>query len=420
MIGPHAGRVAVLGLLLVRPALLRWRRCHFGYLACVPFGEGRIRPVDPICANLISMMCVAILLLTAFMQAPTQKPDTDRLIREAVEAQQQGNLDTAIRDYRVILRLHPEMAGLRVNLGAALADKGQFKEAIAEYLAALPKISDKDAVRINLGLAYFKKGDMQSAYTQFHIVERDHPTDAKVATLLGEAELRLGKLADVIATMQPIASANESNPDFDFVYGSALVGTGRLRDGTTLLERSAQAESSASAYMLAGSTALKMNALQEARTDMDAAVRINASLPGVWTLDGIAHDRDGDPEGAEAAFRRALQSNPNDFDANIYLGAILYKRRAMDESKQYLSKALALEPGSPMAQYEMAMWESVSGEYEVAAAALEKVVAADPKWLEPHVELATLYYKLHRDVDGARERKIVAQMEAANQAAGPQ
>jgi Flp pilus assembly protein TadD len=365
------------------------------------------------------MICAAILLLLALPQASGSGSNTDQLLRQAIEAQQHGDLDTAIRDYRQLLRLRPDMVGLHVNLGAALADKGQFDQAVAEYVAALPHISDNDSVRVNLGLAYFKKGDMQNASSQFQIVRHAHPDDAKVAILLGETDLRLGKPAEAATLMQTIASANAENPDFDYVYGSALVGTGKLRDGAVLLEKSAQAEGSADAYMLAGSTALKMNSLDEARKDLDAAILINPQLPGLWTLDGVAHDRDGDPPGAEAAFRRALQTNPNDFDANIYLGAILYKRREMDESKQYLTKALELGPNSRMARYEMAMWENVSGQYQAAASRLEKLVAEDPKWLDPHVELATLYYKLHRSADGEKERTIVDQLTAEQQAQGP-
>jgi hypothetical protein len=67
----------------------------------------------------------------------------------------------------------------------------------------------------------------------------------------------------------------------------------------------------------------------------------------------------------------------------------------------------------------MAMWESVSGEYQAAAYKLERLVAKDPKWLDPHVQLATLYYKLHRSADGEKERKIVDQLTAEQQAQGP-
>jgi Flp pilus assembly protein TadD len=36
---------------------------------------------------------------------------------------------------------------------------------------------------------------------------------------------------------------------------------------------------------------------------------------------------------AEPAFREAVKLNPDDFDANLYLGAILYKQRHLPEAK---------------------------------------------------------------------------------------
>jgi Flp pilus assembly protein TadD len=148
-------------------------------------------------------------------------------------------------------------------------------------------------------------------------------------------------------------------------------------------------------------------------------MKLEPSLKGLCTLDGTARDKDGDAKAAEPAFRQALQQNPNDFEANLYLGAILYSQRNMDEAKTYLQKALQLNPTSTLARYETAMWLSTSGQLADAAQVLEKLTVDDPKWLEPHVELATLYYKLHRPEDGKRERATVDKLTAEQQQQGP-
>ena len=67
----------------------------------------------------------------------------------------------------------------------------------------------------------------------------------------------------------------------------------------------------------------------------------------------------------------------------------------------------------------MAKLNSMAGKYADAVKALEELEKNDPKWLDPHVELAALYYKLHRPEDGARERDIVQQIDAQEQKAGP-
>ena len=152
---------------------------------------------------------------------------------------------------------------------------------------------------------------------------------------------------------------------------------------------------------------------------MDAALQLDPKLPGIYTLAGTARDKTGAVKEAEEAFREALKLNPNDFDANLYLGAILYKRRDLAEAKPYLDHALQLSPSSSMARYESAMYKSTSGNYEAAAQDLEKLTKDDPTWIEPHIELASLYYRLHRPEDGRKEREIVDRLTAEQQPKAP-
>lgn len=194
--------------------------------------------------------------------------------------------------------------------------------------------------------------------------------------------------------------------------GDQLIGVARI-------EKVAKAGSDAAAYMLAGATLLDLNEYEPARQDREDALRLNPRLPKLYTLVGTARDKTGDVKDAEPAFREALKTNPDDFEANLYLGAILYKRRDLAEAKGYLDRALQLKPTDSMARYEAAMLKSTTGDYEIAARELESLVKDDPDWLEPHVELATLYYRLHRPEDGAKERQIVDSLTAKQQAQGP-
>jgi tetratricopeptide (TPR) repeat protein len=367
------------------------------------------------------MMRAAVLTL-AFLLAGSihaQSGPQDQLLGQAILEQQQGDLVSAIRDYRQVLASHPSLVTARVNLGAALAQSGDVDAAIEQYQAALKLAPRLDSIHLNLGLAYARKGDLRSALAQYEIAHRADPRDVRVAILLGDAEARSGRAADAVTMLAPMKSANSENADFNYSLGESLMGAGHAREGAELVEQSASHNNDADAWMLAGSTWLNLNEFEKARRDLDTAASLNPSLPRVLTLDGIARDKSGDPKAAETVFREALKRNPKDFDANLYLGAILYQDRRMEESRTYLDKALELNPQSSMARYESAMWKSTSGQMEAAAAELEKLEAADPQWMEPHVELAALYYRLHRRADGARERQIVEELRATDQKEGP-
>jgi tetratricopeptide (TPR) repeat protein len=360
-----------------------------------------------------------LLLLLSLSFASAQQVLPDRLLSSAIEAQQRGDLPTAIREYQKLLELKPKLVDARINLGAALADSGRFDDAIAQYRLALPDAPDKIPLKLNMGLAYYKKGDMAAASREFEDLHKLRPADAQIAILLGDSEVHLGRGSEAASMLSPMEASNAANPDFEYVLGTALLQAGNRRKGAQKLSTLAEQTHSADAYLLAGSTFLDLNDFEHARTDLEAALRLKPDLPHIYTLTGMARDQTGDQAAAEPAFREALRQNSNDFEANLYLGSILYKRRAMDEAKPYLDRALQLNPASSMARYEVAIWNSTSGHYEEAAKDLEEVTRTDPNWLEPHVELANVYYRLHRPQDGAKEREIVARLAAQQQNKGP-
>ena len=362
---------------------------------------------------------VLVIVVVMTSLAYSQEMDADQLMRRAIDEQQQGDYPAAIRDYRKLLELRPNTVEAKVNLGAALAHVGDFDGAIAMYRSALPSTSQRNAVLLNLALAYYKKGDFANAVEQFETLHKAQPDDVRVAILLGDTDVRLGKPEIAVETLQPLEAANAQNLDFEYAYGAALIKVDKRREGLARIEKVAKLGDSADAYLLAGSTELDLNEFELARRDLDAAIRLDPKLPGVYTLAGTARDKTGDIKEAESAFREALKINPDDFEANLYLGTILYKRRDLDDAKPYLDRALRLNPSSSLARYESAMFESASGQLEAAARDLEKLVKDDPAWLEPHVELASLYYRIHRAADGAKEREIVDKLTAEQQSQGP-
>jgi Flp pilus assembly protein TadD len=365
------------------------------------------------------MRTALIVLVLSATLLSAQQPETDKLFSSAILAQQNGDYATAIQDYQKFLKLRPGMVEARANLGAALSHEGRFDEAIVQYRLALSSAPDNKQIQMNMGLAYYKKGDLANARVQFDEVHKAMPENVQIAILLGDCEVRLGQSAAAAAMLTPMETANEGNPDFEYVLGTSMIQSGGRREGVQRLEKVAKSTQNADAYLLAGSTLLDLNDFAHAKDDLEEALRLNPNLPRIYALTGMARDLTGDSTAAEPAFREALHRDADDFDANMYLGAILYKRRQMDEAKTYLDRALKLNPGSATARYEMAMWKSTAGQYEDAAKDLEELVKANPDWLQPHVELANVYYRLHRPADGAKERAIVARLNADQQSQGP-
>jgi tetratricopeptide (TPR) repeat protein len=369
----------------------------------------------------VCFLFLALGLLAAAGQTPAQAPsvNVDELLSSGIAAQQHGDYKTAIEDYRKVLALQPGLAEARANLGAALAAAGQFDAAIEEDTRALAAAPNKTAVRMNLGLAYYKKGDMAHAHSEFEAVHAARPFDLSAAVLLGYTDIKLDKEADAAALLAPLEPGHESNMDLEYVLAYALIQTGKETEGIPRMEKVARATRSADAYVIAGSTHLNRREFREARIDLDAAIELDPSLPGVNTMAGQARDALGDTDAALPVFQAALRQDPRDFTANLYLGTMRLKQRDFESARPLLELAVQLQPKAPLARLQMAKLNGMTGRYAEAAATLEDLEKTDPNWLDPHVELAAIYYKLHRPEDGQRERDIVQQIEASQQKAGP-
>lgn len=383
-------------------------------------------PVLRRCFILINMRSVSIVLVALALQgawAQTGKPATlneaDEYLRKGIAAQQRNDLNEAIDDYRKALAIDPKLAEARANLGAALSAAGQFDAAIEEDTKALASAPDKTAVRMNIGLAYYKKGDMEGAHKALEAVHAAKPQDLAAAVLLGYTDIKLNKASEAAAMLAPLETGHESNMDLEYVLAYALIDSGEETSGLARMEKMAKATQSADAYFVAGTTRLRRREFHEARADLDAAINLHGDFPGLYTMAGQARDALGDTDAAQTAFEQALKADPRDYTANLYLGTMRLKQRDMDSARPMLELALQLQPNSAMARLEIAKLNAMTGKYAEAAATLEELEKADPNWLDPHIELAPIYYKLHRPDDGQRERDIVKQLEAAQQKAGP-
>jgi len=350
-------------------------------------------------------------------QAPKQPslPDADGLVRAGIAAQRHGDNRSAVEDFQKALAIRPNMVEAHTGLGAALAATGQLDAAIAEDTRALSLASDNTAVRMNLGLAYYKKGDLPRAREQFEAVHAALPADVSAAVLLGYVYIKMGKEADVVDLLTPLEPDNKSNMELEYLLAFSLLQTGNDKEGVPRMEKVAQVTHRADAYVIAGAALLHRQEMSQARVDLDAAMRLNPSIPGLASMAGKACYALRDMQTATLDFQAALRQDPRDFDANLDLGAIRLQERDFEDARPLLELALELQPRSPIARLEVAKLNQAMGKSAEAAAVLEDLVKAEPNWIDAHWDLATAYFELNRPEDGKRERQIAQELRIRQQ-----
>jgi Flp pilus assembly protein TadD len=349
----------------------------------------------------------AVFLLALACATFAQESDPKQLFQDAFDAQQHGDAALAVRKYQELLRLRPDMAAAHANLGLALLSLGRFDEAITHFRAALAHAPGDRGLRAKLAMAYYEKGDLSKAAGEFSVLNKDQPGDVQIATLLANSYVRLDHADQAVSVLSPLGEAHPEDVSLQLTLGWALVRAGRTKEGLERIDKVAQQTNSAEAYMGAATAQLRLEALDQARHNVDAALRLNPRLPGLYTLSGMIAADYGDYEGAAAAYEKALEINPNDIEAEIHLGGVLYMQRKLDAARAHLERALEMAPTSCQALYDLALVKRGQGQIEAAVKDLEKVVRTEPEWMQPHAELAALYYRLNRPQDGAKERQSV-------------
>lgn len=348
----------------------------------------------------------AALLLWIPVSLPAQPATPEQLFREAVAAQQQGNDTLAISKYQALLKLRSDVPEVHANLGAAYSRLGRFADAIRHYKAALTLAPANPALQWNLALAHYKNGEFGEAIPLLQALIGKEPDNLRTALLLADSYNRVRQQARTISLLTRLEPAHPDDLALQWLLGAALVASGRKRDGLLRLDKAARAGKSAEACLLAGQTALEMQEYEIARDYAELALRLNPALPGVLTLAGMARHYLADDGGARDALNQALAANPDDFQAHLYLGAILLTARDLDAARAHLEHALKQNPEDKLALYQMAKLERTAGNIERAAAHLEHVIRIDAAWPQPHIELSALYFRLNRPGDGERERAV--------------
>jgi tetratricopeptide (TPR) repeat protein len=305
---------------------------------------------------------------------------------------------------------------VRSNLGAALSTTGRYTEAIVEYQAALKHGPKDPRIWLNLALAYYKQGQIADAAHELEGMHAAQPGNQQAILLLADCWLREGQNAKVIALLSPLDSAGNADLAITYMLGTALLRDKQVERGQRVVDRILRNGESAEARLLLGMAKLEALEYPAAIADLSKATELNPRLPDVYSYLGQAQMASGDMAAARAAFEKELAQNPNDFESNLRLAVLLKQDGDYDRARVLLGRALRVRPGDDAALYQVGSVDLAAGETEHACAAFEKVVKQAPDFLEAHVSLAQVYYRLKRKADGDRERAIVQKLKAEKDA----
>jgi tetratricopeptide (TPR) repeat protein len=364
------------------------------------------------------MPFLVLFLMLASVAASGQDKtaEFERLFARAMELHQAGDLLGAVDTYKAALSMMPDRADALSNLGAAYVRLGQHEDAIQQYAAALKVDPVNNTIRTNLALAYYKAARPHDAIPQLKRVIASDPDARNAYLVLADCYLQTGQDQDVISLLEPREQMFASEPAYAYLLGTALLHVDRLSDGQKYVDRVFGGGESAEAHLLLGIAHFSQHDYRAAKTELERAIKLNPRLPTAHAVYGRSLMLLGEPDAAERAFRRELEVNVNDFEANLQLGNIRKSAQRFPEAAAYLERATTIRPHDLAARKLLASLRLQTGEVEEAVRMLEAVVKEAPDAIDAHVQLATGYNRLKRFEDARREREIIDRLNAELQA----
>ena len=107
------------------------------------------------------------------------------------------------------------------------------------------------------------------------------------------------------------------------------------------------------------------------------ALATDSTIAEAWTALGLAYQHQYDWRRAEAAYRRAVASEPPDADAHIQYGRFLYYTRTVAEALPYFARARELDPTSAVASTWLGHMLDLSGRLDEAWPHLRRAMDID-------------------------------------------
>jgi tetratricopeptide (TPR) repeat protein len=359
------------------------------------------------------LLVVLILFLAAAPGgAQGQAQDFERLLTRGMELHQAGDILGAIDAYKAALALVPDRADALSNLGAAYVRLGQYDDAIKQYDAALRADALNNSVRLNLALAYYKSARPNEAIPHLKRVISSDPEARNAYLVLADCYLQAGQEQELVSLLKPREQLFGADLAYAYLLGTALLRMDNVVEGQQYVDRVFGAGDSAEAHLLLGVAHFGQHDYRNAKTELELALKLNPKLPTANSTYGRALMLLGEPDASERAYRRELEINPNDFEANLQLGNLRKSAQRFAEASTYLERATAIRPTDLAARKLLGSLRLQTGRMDEAVALLEAVAKEAPDAVDVHVQLATAYNRLKRRDDAERERAIVERLNA--------
>lgn len=281
--------------------------------------------------------------------------DADSYAELAAVYSHEGRLQDALRCLETGIKQappDPDVQGMKAEI---LSKMGRFEEAYALYQKAaesFPKAETriKSAMQNGLGVCLHGLGKDDEALIYFQAATRIEPAKAHYQFNLSMAFSAVERYSEAVAPAQLAVELAPDDHRAAMHLGVLLTIEDRTMEAIPHFEKATKlSPKSGDAHELLGQHLAKTNQHAKAVVSLQRALDIGESAVRYDLLGGSLAGLDRWPE-AEAAFRRAVELEPNDSSRLSNLGATVANLGRFVEAVEFLEQSLRLDPNNKNAQ----------------------------------------------------------------------
>ena len=350
------------------------------------------------------MSRVMVLFTLALGCALAQPADFADAVREGNRLMSAGRYAEAAAKYEAIVKAKPNDPGVRVNLGMAYHLAGRDRDAVTQLEAALKQQPDIVPAMVMVSASYLRLGQPDRALPHLRRAVAAAPDMPEAREMLAESLAAAGRPEDAVEHFRRSAALDPKNPKVWHGLGLAYqelaqqaaeqlaktapesgytiaaaaanqAARGRLRSAFHLYKEALKREPGVPGARDAIAEIYRMTG----HPDWAGKVPENPSSAAPAGKEASLYNRvRGDLKAAADAFAK-LDSLPPSVEQHAWKASLLRERGLYADAAREWKAALALAPGHPAIEKDLAITLRLNQDYAGARTILERLLNHDPR-----------------------------------------
>jgi len=293
--------------------------------------------------------------------------------------QARGRFPEAEQAYRQAIAVAPDDPNPRLSLAGLYLAENKYSQA-EDYLRQSKKDfpNNSDGYRM-LGNFYYGNAQLDKAATEYASLYQEHPKDILVKKNYIQLLILLNRVDEARKLNDEIVKAKPDDADAQVYKAEIDIRAGKAADAVPTLQAVLKSDpDNAIAHYQLGLAYDQLGDSNKAEGEWRTAVQQRADLVEAHrALAGVAIHR-GDPSGLAQEADQIISIQPGAPDGYLLRAVAEIDRKRYPEADEYLKKSLAKEPHNPAAYVQLGNLRVAQNQYGEAQQAFQQALDQDP------------------------------------------